>query len=118
MAREQEKSDGTESLRKVKAHTTAADIGVKISDIDRIGNDLADAIAKDALSRFPDDPTASERFVKNEAVTAWAKWIGILGTLDVEDDCGAVTAEAASIRAARCEAKARQQNPPTCPGLG
>ena len=66
-----------ECLRKVKAHTTTADIGVKISEIDRIGNDLADAIAKEALIRFPDDPSAQERFEKAErAVTAWAKLIG------------------------------------------
>ena len=72
---------------RVKAHTTAADTGVKISVTDRIGNDLADAIAKEALSRFPHDTQTLERFVKAErAVTAWAKWIGILGTLEVEDE--------------------------------
>ena len=83
-----QRGDGAECLRKVKTKTTATDIGVKISEIDRIGNDLTDAIAKEALSRFPDDPIAQELFEKNErAVTAWAKWIGILGTLDIEDDC-------------------------------
>ena len=39
------KRDGAETLRKVKAHTTATDIGINISEIDRISNDLADAIA-------------------------------------------------------------------------
>ena len=82
------KGDGAECLRKVKAHTTAADIGVKISVVDRIGTDLADAIAEDTRSRFPNDPQALGRFAKTKrAFTAWAKWIGILGTLEVEDDC-------------------------------
>ena len=56
------RGDGAECLRKVKAHTTGADIGV--TEIDRIGNDLADAIAKEALSRFPYDSNAQARFEK------------------------------------------------------
>ena len=36
------KGDGPECLWKVKAHPTAADIRVKISAIDRLGNDLTD----------------------------------------------------------------------------
>ena len=72
----------------MKAHTTAADIGVNISEADRVGNDMADTITKEALCRFPSDPQALARFAKAErAVTAWSKWIGILGTLEIEDDC-------------------------------
>ena len=68
------KRNGPEGLRKVKAHTTAADIGTKISEVDRIGNDLADAIAKEAMKRFPHDPEAQDWFAKDErAVTTWAK---------------------------------------------
>ena len=66
--------DGAETLRKVKAHTTAADIDIKISDTARIGNDLADAIAKESMKRFPQDFEAQDGFAKaKRAVTAWAK---------------------------------------------
>ena len=65
-----------------------SDIAVNISEVGRIGNDLADAIAKEAFNRFSHDPHTLERFVKAErAVTALAKWIGILRTLDIDDDC-------------------------------
>ena len=82
------KGDGPECLQKVKTHTTAADVGTRISAIDRLGNDLADAAAKRAVARFPFDVEASERYaVAERAVTAWAQWIGILGTLEIEEDC-------------------------------
>ena len=59
-----------------------------MSETDRIGSDLAGAKAKEAMNRFLQDLDAQERFAKVErAVTAWAKWIGILGTLDFDDDC-------------------------------
>ena len=60
------KRDGAEALRKVKAHTTAAGIGIKMTETDMIGNDFADAIVKDAMKRFPADSVAQERFAKAE----------------------------------------------------
>ena len=87
-AAHQRQRDGADTLRKVKAHTIATDIGIKISKTDWIDNNLADAIAKETMKRFPQDLETQNRFTKAErAVTAWAKWIGILGTLDFDDGC-------------------------------
>ena len=55
------KGDGPECLKKVKTHTTAADIGVKIFMIDRMGNDLADAAAKTNLGHLPKHPAAARQ---------------------------------------------------------
>ena len=49
-----------------------------------MGNDLADAAAKRALAIFPYDSEAYGRHAVAEgAVTAWAQWTGILGTLEI-----------------------------------
>ena len=66
----------------VKAHTSEADIGTKISAVDRNGADLADETAKAAMAFFLRDADAFGRFAAAET-----RWIGLVSTLDLPNDC-------------------------------
>jgi hypothetical protein len=74
-------------MKKVKAHTTADQIGTVISKKDREGNDAADEAAKEAVTWHPSYAGQSKNFrAAQDNLTRMAKWECRLSTLRDDRD--------------------------------